>query len=96
MRELLLLGFDFRIPKDEVLLIASNKSKTGTLIRIIDDARASNRLIDCTRGRERRSIVISKSGYVFFSSITPQALHRRYERTIGEDGEGDDESITAN
>lgn len=79
MRELLLLGFDFRIPKDDVALIASADVKSKTMSKILEEAKQSNRLIDCTRGKGRRSIVISKSGFVYLSHVTPVALHRRFE-----------------
>jgi regulator of extracellular matrix RemA (YlzA/DUF370 family) len=45
----------------------------------VQDARDSNRLIDCTHGRRTRSVIFMDSGQVVLSSVTPEKLEPRWD-----------------
>lgn len=76
---LLHLGFDSYVPISEIELITGLPPNTASLKRLIAEARSYGRLINCTRGKRLRSIVVSKTGYVYYSAINAKTLRSRLE-----------------
>ena len=73
---LLNVGLDNMVSKDEIVAIARPDSlPIKEMIQAYDD---QNRLIDLTRGRKRRSVIVSSSGYVILSPLRTPTLADRY------------------
>lgn len=82
MDGLLHLGFGSYIPIRNVELITEMKPTVTTLRRIIDNAREKNMVVDCTRGRKLRSVVLTSAGFVYFSNATAKTLRDRYHELL--------------
>ncbi len=73
---LLNVGLDNMVSKDEIVAIARPDSlPIKEMIQTYDD---QNRLIDLTRGRKRRAVLITRSGYVVLSPLRTPTLAERY------------------
>lgn len=73
---LLNVGLDNMVSKDEVVAIARPDSlPIKEMIQAYDD---QNRLIDLTRGRKRRSVIVTSSGFVVLSPLRTPTLSDRY------------------
>ncbi len=73
---LLNVGLDNMVSKDEIVAIARPDSlPIKEMIQAYD---AQNRLIDLTRGRKRRAVLVTRSGYVVLSPLRTPTLAERY------------------
>ena len=73
---LLNVGLDNMVSKNEIVAIARPDSlPIKEMIQAYDD---QNRLIDLTRGRKRRSVIVTSSGYVILSPLRTPTLADRY------------------
>lgn len=73
---LLNVGLDNMVSKDEIVAIARPDSlPIKEMIQAYDD---QNRLIDLTRGRKRRAVLVTRSGYVVLSPLRTPTLADRY------------------
>lgn len=59
--------------------------------RIIQDMRERGSLIDASYGRKTRAVVITDSGHVLLSALTPEVIAARAEDRPEEIGGGDDD-----
>lgn len=84
MGKLLHLGFDTYIPVAEVEFITGMPANTASLKRIVDEAKASSKFVNCTKNKRVRSIVVSKNGYVYYSHVNATTLKARYEDACSE------------
>jgi len=73
---LLNVGLDNMISTDEVVALARPDSLP--IKQLVGAAEENNRLIDLTRGRKRRSVIVTKSGYVVLSPLRTPTLAERY------------------
>ena len=73
---LLNVGLDNMVSKDEIVAIARPDSlPIKEMIQAYDE---QNRLIDLTRGRKRRSVIVTSSGFVVLSPLRTPTLAERY------------------
>ena len=73
--ELLHIGFGNAVSLDKVVSIINPETSTGKRIR--ESSRKNGALIDCTKGRKMRSMVLTDSQYTFLSCVSPEALLQR-------------------
>jgi len=73
---LLNVGLDNMVSKDEIVAIARPDSLP--IKEMIQEYDNQNRLIDLTRGRKRRAVLITRSGYVVLSPLRTPTLAERY------------------
>ncbi len=73
---LLNVGLDNRVSKSEIVVIAQPDSLP--MKQMVNAAAEDNRLIDLTRGRKRRSMIVTKSGFVLLSPLRTPTLAERY------------------
>jgi regulator of extracellular matrix RemA (YlzA/DUF370 family) len=73
---LLNVGLDNMVSKDEIVAIARPDSlPIKEMIQAYDE---QDRLIDLTRGRKRRAVLVTRSGYVVLSPLRTPTLAERY------------------
>lgn len=63
-------------------IVAVINSGSAPVKRMIAEARDDHLLIDATGGKPKRSVIITDSGHVVLSSISPRNLSERIEKTI--------------
>ena len=83
------IGFSNLVLVSKIVGIILADSAGGR--RIKSEAKANGNLIDATQGRKTRSIIISDSGHVFLSSISPESLHKRLESKNNSIGVGEED-----
>lgn len=78
------IGFDNLLVAEEVQLILSVEGVP--VKRKIAEAKEKGLLIDITRGRNRRSAIVLKSGVIVLSSINTKTLGKRIAREANAEG----------
>lgn len=73
---LLNVGLDNMVAKDEIVAIARPDSLP--IKQMVSAADEQNKLIDLTRGRKRRSVIVTSSGYLILSPMRTSTLSERY------------------
>ncbi len=74
--ELMNLGLDNMVLKDKIVVIA--KPDTAPIKRLINAYDEENKLVNVTRGRKTRSVIITDAGYIILSSLRTQTLSERF------------------
>lgn len=74
--KLLNLGFGNSVASNRVIAIIAPDA--APVKRLRDEAREEKRLIDATKGRRTRSLVITDSNHVILSAIQSETLAQRY------------------
>ena len=72
---MLSLGYDFQLPVEDVVAIVAVDS--APIRRLIQQARDTGRLEDCTSGKKSRSAIITVRDEVYLSAFTADALSNR-------------------
>jgi extracellular matrix regulatory protein A len=75
---LLSVGFENFIVAERVTAVLGCHS--APLRRLIQEYRASSRLVDATQGRRMRALLVRDSGHLVASALTPETLARRLAR----------------
>jgi extracellular matrix regulatory protein A len=75
---LLSVGFENFVVAERVTAVLGCQS--APLRRMIQEYRASSRLVDATQGRRMRALLLLDSGYLVTSALTPETLVRRLSR----------------
>jgi extracellular matrix regulatory protein A len=70
------LGFGNSVVSSRVIAIVSPDA--APVKRLRDEAREEKRLIDATKGRRTRSLVITDSNHVILSAIQSETLAQRF------------------
>ena len=70
------VGLDNMVAKDEIVTIA--RPDSVPVKRMIDASERENRVINLTRGRRTRAVIITRSGYVVLAPLRTQTLAERY------------------
>ncbi|MFL0198606.1 DUF370 domain-containing protein [Clostridium sp. WILCCON 0269] len=78
------IGFDNLIVAEEIQLILSTDGVS--VKRKIAKAKEKGLLIDITRGRNRRSVILLKSGIMVLSTVNTKTLARRIQKESNEVG----------
>lgn len=74
--ELINLGLDNMVLKDRIVAIA--RPDTAPIRRLINAYEKENKLVNVTRGRKTRSVVITDAGYIILSSLRTKTLSERF------------------
>lgn len=72
------VGFENRVISRRIVAIVNPNS--APIKRMITAAKENNMLIDATSGKPTRSAIITDSGYIVLSSISPRNLSARLDR----------------
>lgn len=70
------VGLDNMVAKNEIVTIA--RPDSVPIKRMIDASERENRVINLTRGRRTRAVIITRSGYVVLAPLRTQTLAERY------------------
>lgn len=84
-RTLVHVGFGNMIVAERIVAIIQPAS--SPVKRLKEEARAAGRLIDATKGRKTRAIIVTDSNHVLLSAIQPGTIVNR----ISEGDSADDE-----
>ena len=84
-RTLVHVGFGNMIVAERIVAIIQPAS--SPVKRLKEEARAAGRLIDATKGRKTRAIIVTDSNHVLLSAIQPENIVNR----ISEGDSADDE-----
>ena len=84
-RTLVHVGFGNMIVAERIVAIIQPAS--SPVKRLKEEARAPGRLIDATKGRKTRAIIVTDSNHVLLSAIQPETIVNR----ISEGDSADDE-----
>lgn len=76
--ELVHVGFSNIIAVNRVIAIASPNSAPTK--RTIQESRSDGKLIDMTNGRRTKAVIITDSGHVILSALTPETIAGRYRQ----------------
>ena len=85
--KLLNIGFGSMVSEERLLAVVDPDS--APIKRMIQDVRDRGLLVDTSYGRKTRAVIITDSGHVFLSALTPEAIASRAsekteEKTGGE------------
>ena len=76
--ELVHIGFNNVIVMNRVIAIASPNSAPTK--RTVHDGRDKGLLIDMTNGRRTKAVIITDSGHIILSALTPETIAGRYRQ----------------
>ena len=76
--ELVHIGFNNVIVMNRVIAIASPNSAPTK--RAVHDSRDKGQLIDMTNGRRTKAVIITDSGHIILSALTPETIAGRYRQ----------------
>lgn len=74
------IGTENRVISNRVVAIVNPGS--APVKRMIAEAKEDHLLVDATSGKPKRSVIITDSGHVILSSISPRSLSERMEKII--------------
>ena len=74
-QRLLHVGFDNVVLAERVVAIISSDAKP--VLRLIEQLRQKDKIVDATSGRKTRSVVVTDSDHLVLSSLQPQTLAER-------------------
>ncbi|MEE8414506.1 MAG: DUF370 domain-containing protein [Dehalococcoidales bacterium] len=76
--ELVHIGFNNIIVISRAIAIASPNS--APIRRTIQEGRTKGLLIDMTNGRRTKAVIITDSGHIVLSALTPETIAGRYRQ----------------
>lgn len=71
------VGLDGYVSASEIVAVASPTS--ASIVRIIREHRAKERIFDLTFGKKTKSVILTKSDFVILSSLNPETISGRIE-----------------
>lgn len=86
--ELVHVGFNNVIVMNRVIAMASPNSAPTK--RTIQESRTKGLLIDMTNGRKTKAVILTDSGHVILSSLTPETIAGRYRQVEPKNLQADD------
>ena len=75
--KLINIGFGNLVSAERIVSIVSPES--APIKRMIQDGRERGQLIDASFGRSTRAVIVTDSGNLILSSLTPEVLAQRAE-----------------
>lgn len=87
--KLINIGFGNMISASRVIAIVSPES--APVKRIVQDSRAKGNLVDATYGRRSRAVIITDSGHIVLSALSPETVANRLENKEESSGDEEDE-----
>jgi regulator of extracellular matrix RemA (YlzA/DUF370 family) len=76
------------VSEERLLAVAAPDS--APIKRMIQDVRERGLLIDTSYGRKTRAVIITDSGHVFLSALTPETIASRAAENTDEKAGGDE------
>lgn len=73
--KLINIGFGSLVSAERLVAVVAPDS--APIKRIIQDTRERGGLIDASYGRKTRAVLVTDSGHVFLSALTPEAIGER-------------------
>ena len=73
------VGFNNMVLSDRIVAIISPDS--APVKRLVQDSRASRRLLDCTCGRRTRSVIVTDSDHIILSAVQTETIAARLADT---------------
>lgn len=70
------IGYDNYVNPERVIAIV--RANSGPIIKLIQRAEGEGRVVDCTRGRKRRGVVLMDCGTVILSFLDAKVLMKRF------------------
>lgn len=83
--KLINIGFGNLVSAERIISIISPES--APIKRMIQDSRERGLLIDASFGRSTRAVIVTDSGNIILSSLTPEVLSQRAEEKNDETGD---------
>jgi len=84
--ELVHVGFNNVIVMNRVIAMASPNSAPTK--RTIQESRTKGLLIDMTNGRKTKAVILTDSGHVILSALTPETIAGRYRQVEPQEPSG--------
>ncbi len=81
------IGFGNLVSADRVIAICSPDA--APIKRLVQDAKAENRVIDASAGKKTRAVIVTDSDHVVLSSLMTETLIKRLSGD-GEDAEAEE------
>ena len=69
------IGFNNLVSADRVIAVSS--PEPAPMRRIVQDGKEAGKVIDCSAGKKTKSVIITDSGHIILSAISPEALEER-------------------
>lgn len=66
-------------------VIAIVSPSSAPVRRLCDDAKASGLLVDATRGRKTRAVIVTDSRHVIISALQPETISSRFAGEVSDD-----------
>ena len=76
------IGFGNVVSVQKIVSVVSPES--APIKRIVQMSKADQTLIDATFGRRCKSVIMTDSGYVIISAVTPETITQRIEEAYNE------------
>lgn len=73
------IGHGNSIATNKVVSVVSSESAPAK--RLVEQANKDGLLVDATSGKKRKSLIITESHYIFISSMSPETIVGRMEKT---------------
>ena len=87
MGRLFNIGFGNLVNSDKILCVIGPDSAPAK--RMVQHCREEGRLVDATQGRRTKSVIVTETGTVILSALTPETLQGRCNSGGMERGEGE-------
>lgn len=74
------IGFGNMVNSSRIVAVVSPDS--APVKRMVQDTRDAGKLIDATGGRKTRAVIVTDSGFLVLSAITPETICTRTESSM--------------
>ena len=81
MSGLINIGFGNAVNTAKVVAVINPDA--APVKRLVSHAREEGRIIDATQGRKTKSVILTGSGHLVLSALTPETLTARCNLTVG-------------
>ena len=87
--ELVHIGFKNFVPINRVVAVLSRgTSPSGPLKRLIEKSKAEGKLLNLTRGRKAKTVLVMDSDHIILSAIAPETIVERLNEKRSQKIEG--------
>jgi regulator of extracellular matrix RemA (YlzA/DUF370 family) len=77
--KLINVGFGNTVPASRIIAVVGNDSLP--VKRSVGEAKEKQMLVDATQGRKTRAVVYTDSGHLVLSSLLPEEIAARFEKS---------------
>ena len=75
------IGFGNFINSSQIVSIC--RADSAPMKRMVSEARSKGSAVDATQGRKTKSVILTGSGHLVLSALTPETLTARCNLTVG-------------